>query len=258
MCYDKKNNKSNVNKSIASQIYMKNNFNSNSVNPNNFNHIAKSNNDLNKTPVSGNSHNSVNFNNNNIIINNKYESDSSKPITNLNMIFKFKTILNDELNSKKNKIIKVDAKEVIRNKSINKNKTSSNQMNNDKNLNNTGNPNPKDYHFNHKSNNSIWNFLNKEESNIESQKTINVNNTLKKKNDPEISNQNKKILNMNSTLKSGNSISKSKVKSSKINEYNKFDALKYSLNQLKDFFNTQKQTNPKSRSKGKVSNMGNI
>jgi hypothetical protein len=174
------------------------------------------------------------------------------------MIFKFKTILNDEVNSKKNKIIKVDAKKVLRNKSINKNKTSSNQMNIDKNLNNIGNPNPKESHFNHKSNNSILNLLNNKESNIECLKTINVNNTLKKKNDTEISNQNKKILNMNSTSKSGNSISKSKVKSSKINEYNNFDALKYSINQLKDFFNPQNQTNPKSRSKGKVSNMGNI
>lgn len=237
-------------------MYKKNNLNSNSVNINNFNHIAKSN-DLNKTPASGNSNNSININNN-VMINNKHESETTKQITNLNMIFKFKTILNDEVNSKKNKIIKVDAKKVIRNNSINKSKNSNN---NEKNSNILGNTNSNDGVFNiYKSQNSIHNKV----SNVENHNAINVNNnTLKKKNDTDIVNKNKKISNMNSTLKSGNSTSKSKVKSSRINnEYkSNFDALKYSIYQLKDFLNPQNQTNykiknSKSRSKGKVSNMG--
>lgn len=241
-------------------MYKKNNFNSNSVNINNFNHVTKSN-DLNKTPVSGNSYNSINFNNNNIIINNKFESDNSKPITSLNMIFKFKTILNEEVNSKKNKIIKVDAKKVIKNSSTNKNTN-----NNEKNIKKQEDINSKETLFNnHKSQNSILNLVGSKGYNMDTHNTINVyNNTLKKKNDTDVSNQNKKVLNMNSTLKSGNSTSKSKVKSSKVSEFNNnFDALKYSINQLKDFLNPQNQTNPqnrksKSRSKGKVSNKGLI
>ncbi len=243
---DIKSSSSNLTKHIATQIYKKNNFNSIPVNVNNLNNILKSN-DLNKTAVSCNSHNSLNFNNNNIIINNKFESDNTKPITNLNMIFQFKTILNDEVNSRKNKIVKIDAKKVIRNSSINKNKNLRIQNLN----NNPGNINPNETIFNnYKSHNSILNLLENKNSNIDSHKTINViNNTFKKKNNVDLNNQNKKVLNMNSTLKSGNSISKSKIISAKVNEYNNnFDSLKYSINQLKDFLN-QNHNNSKSKKK---------
>lgn len=179
------------------------------------------------------------------------------------MIFKFKTILNDEANSKKNKIIKVDAKKVVRNSSINKYNNTGNQNSNN---NNAGNTNSNEGLFNnYKSQNSILNLIEKKGNNFDSHNTINVNNNaLKKKIDTDVSNQNKKILNMNSTLKSGNSTSKSKIKSTKVTEYkSNFDALKYSIHQLKDYLNPQNQTNPhrkqsKSRSKGKVSNMGII
>lgn len=104
---------------VESQIYKKNNPNSNSLNFSNLNHFLKAS-DINKTPVSGKSNNSActNINNNNIIINNKYEAPH-KPITNLNMIFKFKTILNEEANEKINKSVKIDAKKIIRNPSTN-------------------------------------------------------------------------------------------------------------------------------------------
>jgi len=286
------NNKQNY---ISSQAYKNNPLISN--NANKLKQKATKSIDLNKTPISGNSDGSItNFNNNNIIINNKYEApEASKPITNLNMIFKFKTILNDEANSKNNKIVKIDAKKVTRNTSANKTKNTSNASLNDKNSNSkinqlNNNINNNSTNLNNVNNiynsnvlkNSIINLMENKDLNNNNQSknnnTINTNNsnfnnTIKKKIDSNINNncinnnnQNKKVLNMNSTLKTGNSTSKNKIKDSKANDNAKlFDPLKYSISQLKDYLNLQSNNNAdkknssksKSKSKSKVGNMGN-
>lgn len=177
------------------------------------------------------------MNNNNIIINNKYET-SEKPITNLNMIFKFKTILNEETNAKNNKIVKIDAKKIIRNPSANKNIK-----------NNTGNVN------NEKTSSVFFN------SNNINNNTINVNNYNSNSGNL-IQKQNNLV--MNSSIKNGVSNSKSKQKNLKNNtnniEYKNFDSLKYSINQLKDYLNPSclgNDSKSKSKSKGKISSLGN-
>lgn len=252
------------NNNVASQIYRKNNLTNNSLNLNNFNQNAKSN-DLTKTPLSGHSQNSINNYNNNIIINNKYEVGNSKPITNLNMIFKFKTILNDDINPKPNKIIKIDAKKIVKNSSNNKNKHSNIQgekttCNSGTNL------------INNNSNLIVNNIANQDS--IMKGSTINPNfhsitdkkeiisnyntngSTNRAKNDCDLNN--KKITSLNYTLKSGNSTSKNNIKSTKLNEFQNLETIKYSINHLKEYLNPQKnnnaRNNSKSKSKGKYTN----
>ena len=115
---------------------------------NNFNQNAKST-EINRIPLSGSSQTSISNYNNNIIINNKYESEVSKPVTNLNVIFKFKTILNDELNNK-NKEVKIDPKNLINNYNLNDVKKTSNskEKNSSKKKNDSENLNKKSNNFN--------------------------------------------------------------------------------------------------------------
>jgi hypothetical protein len=226
----------------ASQIYKKNNPNRNKVNFKNLNNITKAT-VLNKTPLSGNSQHSIstNFNKNNFIIKNKYEA-SDKSITNLNMIFKLKNILNEGANANIIKLIKIDATKIISNPSSSKSKHTSTNSNNDK-------------------SSSVYFKSNYHNNNI-----LNINNY--KSNSSNLL-QNKKNMNMNSTFKSSNSTSKSKANNLGNNNnsnnnnnnnninYTKFDSLKY--NQHKDFINPNFQRNSsksKSRSKCEFGNFG--
>jgi len=220
----------------------KKNPNSNSVNFNNFNHLSRGT-ELNKTPVTWKSQNSTtNLNNNNIIINNKFEAQQEKPITNLNMILKFKTIVNGEASAKNNTIIKIDAKKIIRNSSSGKAIKIGSNYNKEKSA---------SINFNSTNNGS----------NSKNNNTININNTNTNYNNLI---QNKKAsLYLNSTLKQGNSTSKSKAKNvcnTNNLDCKNFDTLKYSINQLKDYLNPNFHKNSSksnSKSKGKMgSNFG--
>jgi len=248
---------------IFSQIFKDNNCINNNNSNNNTSNLNKLNNvtrsiDINKTPVSGNSQNSINnFNTNNIIINNKFNSEVSKPITNLNMIFKFKTILNEDVNVKINK---KDPTKIMRNPSNNKNnKKEKNEIN--KIIDNKRIIDSKDYNSQTKSNEKKELIY---QNNNFDNKIKNNHNSAKNMYDHDLNNYNQNIFSVNSTLKSGHYTSKNVSQSSKLNILKNFDPLKFSINQLQDLLSSQnnnenQKSNNKSssKSKGKVGNLGN-
>jgi len=233
----------------SSQTYRKNsklineslntNINNNYNNKNSYNKLMEK--GKSKTPISLNSASVANFNNNNIIISNNYEAaenkNDQKTITNLNMIFKFKTILNEEVNSKREKIFKIDAKNLRKNSAL-KNKE------------------------NEKNNFNTYNQHNNNNNHKEQSKKKYINNDI----DP-LKSGNINLTSRSTIIKKGNSSTKSKTKSNNNNsqDFKSFknnDNFKYSINQLKDYLNSGPINNNNSKdkfnkSKNKSFNKGN-
>lgn len=212
--------------------------------------------------------------NNNIIINNsKYGLENNKPITNLNMVFKFKTILNDEGKSKVNKIVKIDAHKLMRDSNPNKNMNSMHAQNEFsytsgiKKENNNPTVIINNNFVEQNKSNCVDSLINtraittieKKEMTINNYNSIHKASNTRRNNESESYNsKNQKVLNFNSTLRQGNSISKNKLKSaSKFNE--NIETIKYSVNNLKDNINpsiNNPKSKSKSKSKGKINPVG--